>query len=46
MKTEIKATDSDLFFVIPENFVKPLQWHKGDAIDFELVGNTLLMSKF
>jgi hypothetical protein len=44
-KTEIKATDSDLFFVVPKNFVKSLQWHKGDVIDFEFMDNTLLISK-
>jgi hypothetical protein len=44
-KTEIKATDGDLFFVIPENFIKPLKWHKDDAIDFELLDGKLLMSK-
>jgi antitoxin component of MazEF toxin-antitoxin module len=45
MKTEIRLIDGDLFIVIPEIFIKSLKWHKGDAIDIELVDGTLLMSK-
>ncbi|RXA21836.1 AbrB/MazE/SpoVT family DNA-binding domain-containing protein [Methanosarcina sp. MSH10X1] len=37
--------DGDLFIVIPENFVKPLKWHKGDTVDIELIENSILMSK-
>lgn len=46
MKTEIKLINGDLCLIVPEIFVKPLQWHKGDTIDIKLVDGTLLMSKF
>ena len=45
MKTEIKTTDSDFFFIIPETFLKSLKWHKGDIIDIELVDGKLSLSK-
>lgn len=45
MKTEIKQINSDLCLIVPETFVNPLKWHKGDTIDIELVDGKLLVSK-
>ena len=45
MKTEIKTTDSDFFFIIPETFLKSLKWKKGDTIDIELLDGKLSLSK-
>ena len=45
MKTEVKTTDSDLFFVIPKTFLKFLKWKKDDVINVELLDGKLLISK-
>lgn len=45
MKTVVKLINGDLCLMVPETFVKSLQWHKSDTIDIELVDGKLLMSK-
>lgn len=45
-RTEVKVIDGELFVTIPANFVKSLKWQINSTVDIELVGNTLLMSKF